>query len=142
MRSSGRSRLSILAVLAGACASLLACSGKTVALPTCDGGDCASSDGGADGSAGAFPFSGPSCSGPAYNLSCWQCVHASCPATESCLTSECSGFFDCYCACPQGGTSCQQSCEGALSTACQSCAVSVTDCQKQSCPAQCTADGG
>lgn len=142
MRSSGRSRLSIFAALAGAFASLLACSGKTVAPPTCDGGDCASSDGGADGSSGAFPFSGPSCSGPAYNLSCWQCVHASCPATESCLTSECSGFFDCFCACPQGGTSCQQSCEGALSTACQSCAVSVTDCQKQSCPAQCTADGG
>jgi hypothetical protein len=119
-------------------APLLACSGggKVNAVATDGGGD------GPASTAGSFPFSGPTCTGPAYNLACWQCVQRTCPATETCLTADCNEFFTCYCSCALGDTGCQQSCEGALSMTCQACAQSVTNCQKQSCPSYCETDGG
>jgi hypothetical protein len=126
-------------VLSVLLAPLLACSGGGKVI----GG--ASDGGGADApvsTAGSFPFSGPTCTGPPYNLGCWQCVQRTCPSTESCLTTDCSEFFTCYCSCALGDTSCQQSCEGALSMTCQACAQSVTNCQKQSCPSYCETDGG
>ncbi len=132
-----------LAALAGAVlVLLLACGGDKVSVPACDGGACLDSGGSSGSSSGAFPFSGPTCTGPGYNLACWQCVQRSCPSIESCLTTECGGFFTCYCSCALGSTSCQQSCEGALSMTCQACAQSVTNCQKEACPTVCEPDGG
>ena len=125
-----------LLALAALAAIGVACSGGKVDAAGDGGGDAPAS------TANSFPFSGPTCTGPAYNVACWQCVHAACPATESCLTADCSGFFTCYCSCALGDTACQQSCEGALTTTCQACAQSVTNCQKQSCASSCESDGG
>jgi hypothetical protein len=140
-----RSRWTWIGTLAGALLATGSCGGGKTAQATCDGGTCTDAAVEASGSSsGGFPFSGPSCTtGPTFYTPCWQCVHAACPATEACLMSECSNFFACYCACAATDVGCQNGCGGEETSACEACALSITDCQKASCHATCsTGDGG
>jgi hypothetical protein len=114
--------------------ALVACSGgRTLDSASCDGGSC-------DGGTGAFPYIGPSCSTAEFPAVCWGCVQSACPTTESCLSTACGDYFNCYCACAAGNATCQASCP--QTAACQNCAQNITKCQVESCPAQCGAEGG
>lgn len=134
--------------IAGALLASFACGGHAVDVVACDGGSCpdgSGSGGGSGGSSGGapFPFSGPSCTSASFGTGCWGCVHEQCPTTESCLTADCSAYFTCYCACADGDATCQGACQGDLTSTCQACAASVTECQTQSCPSLCAmGDGG
>jgi hypothetical protein len=144
-RSGGARMWTWLGALAGSLlATGLGCGGGRVTEAACDGGACTDSGSGSGSSSGGFPFTGPSCTtGPTFNTACWQCVRASCPATESCLTTVCGDFFTCFCGCAAGDLGCQQGCDGEETQACETCAVSVTNCQKASCHSVCeVGDGG
>jgi hypothetical protein len=126
-------------------ATQLACGGRTADLGV-DGGASSGSSGGSSGgsggsgsSSGAFPFSGPSCSSATISNACWSCLQGSCPGI-SCLTSDCSAYFDCYCACPQGDANCAQNCQSDMTPACLSCAEGLGRCTS-GCASECSTTG-
>lgn len=110
--------------------SLFACGGRTANV----GGD-AGSGGSSGSSSGAFPFAGPSCTMAQINAGCWQCTVGSC--NGSCVTADCGAFFQCFCACAAGDTTCQQGCEGSLTATCQTCLNGVDTCDSTTCKSSC-----
>ncbi len=80
---------------------------------------------------GAFPFSGPSCA--QITPGCWGCVEQNC--NGGCITSACSDYFSCFCACASGDQNCYTGCQSkAMTQACLQCAQSVSS---QSCTQSC-----
>src|SRR4051812_8319307 len=70
--------------------------------------------------AGAFPFSGPSCSSGGPNTGqmpkpeCMQCASEKCADTFPCIESACADYYGCFCACPNGDASCYLACQPKL----------------------------
>src|SRR5271155_5675217 len=108
---------------ATALAGGFACSGST-------------NDTGGNGSS-AFPYSGPSCTSTDIPSACWTCLLDKCGS--DCITSECSGYFGCYCDCSAGNASCQAQCAASqTSMACDSCLASVGTCATSTCGSACS----
>jgi hypothetical protein len=124
----------LLALGAVTVAGFLACGGRTANI----------GDGGSGSSSGAFPFDGPSCTSAQINTGCWQCTVDSC--NGSCVTADCAAFFQCFCACPAGDSTCQDGCSGVLTSTCQTCLSGIDSCNsgtcKSSCPVQTTSCTG
>ncbi len=118
--------------------ALIACGGRTTGLGG-TGSSSGGSGGGSGSGSGGFPYSGPSCTTATITDACWSCVQNRCPSFVSCVTSDCSAYFGCYCACPLGDATCVQSCQGDLSSACSSCVDAAAQCVGQSCDPACAA---
>jgi hypothetical protein len=119
--------------------AMFACGGRTADLGGPGGSSGGGSGGSGSGSGGnGFPFSGPTCS----NIpgGCWSCLQSNCP-NLGCLTSDCSTYLTCYCACALGDQQCYSGCQSDVTPACASCAQSIGQCT-QSCQSQCSVSGG
>ncbi len=120
--------------------SMPACGGRTAnpvdAGSSSSGGGSGGSGGG--GSGGGFPYSGPSCNSSTISPACWSCLESSCPSLGSCITNACSAYFNCYCACNPGDSSCLQGCQSDVSPACGSCIASSGQCAATGCQQACT----
>jgi len=135
MSRSALASSSITAALALVGAILLACGGRTADL-----GDAGSSSGGgsggsgSSGSSGGSPFHGPGCM---VSDACWSCVSNACPGV-SCLTTDCSAYVSCDCACNPGDSQCQGSCQSSLTSTCTTCIEQLSMCSGvQSCNSVC-----
>jgi hypothetical protein len=88
-----------------------------------------------------FPFSGPSCVGPAFSDACWSCVVGHCGG--ACLASDCGESQQCECSCDAGDSQCNNACASrGQSTACTTCLDRLEDCLYCTCQAACGKDGG
>jgi hypothetical protein len=124
----GKASLVAPAALAAALA-FFACGGRTTSIGDAGSG----SDSGS--SSGAFPFPGPSCTTAQINAGCWQCTVDSC--NGSCVTGDCAAYFQCFCACPAGDTTCQNGCNGDLTSTCQTCLNGIDTCNSTTCKSSC-----
>jgi hypothetical protein len=91
-----------------------------------------------------FPFSGPSCSGADLDQNCWDCVDVE-GGPAGCITSQCSAYFTCFCACGAADTKCQDGCTP--TPACTTCLDAVVHYEALNCGSLCpgaaaTLDGG
>jgi hypothetical protein len=117
-----------LAALVAALVAVLACGSSSSNSPS--------------GGPGGFPFTGPSCPpGTQANLTsqtgaCAQCIQSRCD--QSCVVADCSAYYTCVCACPQGDSACQQKCSSSkLTASCTSCFAGIEACFFQVCGAVC-----
>jgi hypothetical protein len=101
---------------------------------------CSSSSSGG-GSGSGFPFSGPSCQNYAptgTTQACTSCLQGC--YGNSCITQDCSDYFNCYCPCAASDSSCQSGCSSKMTSACESCGQSVGSCI-QGCASSCGTSG-
>jgi len=118
-------------------AAMFACGGRTADLGGPGGGG--SGSGGSGGSSGGSPFHGPGCM---ISDTCWSCYESNCPAIN-CLTTDCSAYVGCACACNPGDQQCANGCQSSLTPACDSCVQQVGMCGGVSaCSSQCGSSSG
>jgi hypothetical protein len=83
---------------------------------------------------------------------CDTCVLANCgsqwsacvgPAwTSGTFSGPCASTLNCYCACAQTDTACQNACFTSTPATCQSCLTPALSCQQSQCSSQCRNSGG
>jgi hypothetical protein len=102
------------------------------------------------GSTPFFPYSGPSCRpgaqaaaqpGDPASDACNSCEKKNCSMEAQCLTTDCTVYFTCYCACAMNDYSCRSICSPKLTQACRTCINSVAQCSQNSCTDACAPPG-
>lgn len=113
----------------------LAVAASLATVLACGGGNNGNNNNGISADDGGFPYTGPSCGAGTINGGCWSCLESSC--NGGCLTSACNDFFECFCNCAEGSTSCYQSCESNITSSCEQCVTSIGSCEQSSCSSEC-----
>jgi hypothetical protein len=92
-----------------------------------------------------FPFSGPSCNGgppgTTTPTACDTCEENTCGGTAGCLSSDCSAYFNCLCACQPSDATCLQGCPQPTA-ACTSCENSIESCIQTAATGSCSSQCG